>query len=193
MNRGSQMFAITEGTAFVSGNGTNKPTGYLTGTPVATADASRAFGVLQYLATGQAAALATNPFDTFKQLRFGLKAAYQANARFVMNSLTQAQLATVKDSTGQYLLTQAIKEGESDMISGKPITIAEDMPVIGANSFPVAYGDFSQGYLIADIPGVWMIRDEITKTGWVRFPMAKRVGGKLLDSNAIKLLKIAVS
>ena len=193
MNRGAQMFAITEGTAFVSGNGTNKPTGFLTGTPVSTADSSRAFGVLQYLATGQAAALATNPFDTFKSLRFSLKAAYQANAKFVMNSLTMASLATVKDSTGQYLLTQAVKEGESDMISGKAIVIAEDMPNIAANAFPVAFGDFSQGYLIADIPGIWMVRDEITKTGWVRFPMAKRVGGKLLDSQAIKLLKIAAS
>ena len=73
------------------------------------------------------------------------------------------------------------------------MVIAEDIPNIGAGNFPVAVGDFSRGYLIADIPGIWMVRDEVTKVGWVRFPMAKRVGGKVLDSNAIKLLKVAAS
>lgn len=191
---GAERFAITEGLAFVSGDGSNKPTGFLAGpTPLTTADASRAFGTLQYIATGQAAALATNPFDTFKDLLFTLKAGYRANARWVMNSLTMATLSKVRDSTGQYLLQEAVLAGEPDTISGKAITIAEDMPAIGAGTFPVACGDFARGYLIADIPGIWMARDEITKVGWVRMPMAKRVGGKLLDTNAIKLLKVAAS
>lgn len=190
---GAERFAIAEGAAFVSGDGTNKPTGLLSGTPVSTADASRAFGTLQYIATGQAAALATAPFDNFRDLEFTLKAGYRAGAKYLMNSLTLAALAKVKDSTGQYLLKQAVAEGLPDTIGGKGVVIAEDMPSIAANAFPVAYGDFSKGYLIADIPGLWMVRDEVTKAGWIRFQMAKRVGGKLLDTNAIKLLKIAAA
>lgn len=190
---GAERFAIAEGAAFVAGDGSNKPTGFLNGTPVATADASRTFGVLQYYATGQAAALATNPFDTVKDVLFGMKSGYRANASWVMNSLTMAALAKVKDSTGQYLLQQAVREGEPDTISSKRVVIAEDMPDIAANAFPIAVGDFSRGYLIADIPGMWMVRDELTKPGWVRFQMARRVGGKVLDSNAIKLVKIAAS
>lgn len=190
---GAERFAISEGVAFISGDGSNKPTGFLNGVPVATADAARAFGVLQYVATGQAAALATNQFDTFKDMLFTLKSGYRANASWVMNSLTMAALAKVRATDGQYLLQQAIRDGEPDTISGKRVVIAEDMPSIAANAFPVALGDFSKGYLIADIPGLWMVRDEITKIGWVRFPMAKRVGGKVLDSNAIKLLKIAAA
>lgn len=190
---GAERFSIAEGAAFISGDGTNKPTGILAGTPVTTADASRAFGVLQYVATGQAAALATAPFDTFKDLLYGLKAGYRANASWLMNSLTMAQLAKVKATDGQYLLQQALSAGDPDMINGKPIVIAEDMPAIAANAFPVAVGDFARGYLIADIPGLWMVRDELTKPGWVRFHMAKRVGGKVLDSNAIKLMKVAAA
>ncbi len=190
---GAERFAIAEGIAFISGTGTNQPTGFLTGTPVATADASRAFGVLQYVASGQAAALATNPWDTLKDMLYSMKAAYRQNASWVMNSLLLASHAKVKDSTGQYLLTPAVREGDPDTILGKRIVVAEDMPAVGAGNFPIALGDFSRGYLIADIPGMWMVRDEVTKVGWVRFPMAKRVGGKILDSNAIKLLKIAAS
>ena len=191
---GAERFAITEGLAFVSGDGTNKPTGFLSGpTPVTTADSTRAFGTLQYIATGQAAALATNPFDTFKDLQYTLKAGYRTNARWVMNSIVMSALAKVKDTTGQYLLQPSVAADDPDTIDGKPITIAEDMPNIGAGNFPVAFGDFARGYLIADIPGIWMARDEITKVGWVRMPMAKRVGGKLLDTNAIKLMKVAAS
>ena len=190
---GAERFAIAEGIAFISGDGTNKPTGFLTGTPVATADASRAFGVLQYVATGQAAALATAPWDTLKDMLYGMKAGYRANASWVLNSIVLAAHAKVKDTTGQYLLTPAVREGDPDTMLGKRIVVAEDMPNVGAGNFPIALGDFSRGYLIADIPGMWMVRDEVTKVGWVRFPMAKRVGGKILDSNAIKLLKVAAS
>jgi HK97 family phage major capsid protein len=194
MTEAAERFAAAEGLAFVSGNGTNKPTGILGGpTPVTTADATRAMGTLQYLATGQAAALATNPFDSFKDLLFTLKAGYRANASFLMNSLTMAALAKVKGTDGHYLLQTAVAAGEPDTISGKRVVIAEDMPSIAAGTFPVALGDFSKGYTIADVVGMWMIRDEITKPGWVRFPMHKRVGGKLRDTQAIKLLKIAAS
>jgi HK97 family phage major capsid protein len=44
----AEAMAAGEGLAFVSGNGTNRPTGFLAGpTPVVTADATRAFGTLQ--------------------------------------------------------------------------------------------------------------------------------------------------
>jgi HK97 family phage major capsid protein len=188
-----EQFSIAEGLAFVSGNGTNKPTGFLAGTPVATADASRAFGVLQYVATGQAAALATNPFDTFHDLTFGLKAGYRTNARWVMNSLTMAALAKIRDADGRYLMQASIADGVPERINGYGITVAEDMPNIGANAFPVAFGDFQRGYLIADRVGMGIVRDEVTKPGYIRYIMFKRVGGKLKDTNAIKLLKIAAS
>ena len=190
----TEAFAIAEGVAFVSGNGTNKPTGFLAGpTPVVTADAARAFGTLQYIATGQAATLATNGFDTFHDLTYGLKAGYRAGSRFVMNSLTMAALAKIKDANGVYLLQRSVSEGSPDRINGYGITIAEDMPVIAANAFPVAFGDFQRGYLIADRVGMGIVRDEVTKPGYIRYIMFKRVGGKLKDTNAIKLLKIAAS
>ena len=193
IERAAEAFAAAEGLAFITGDGTNKPTGFLAGTPVATADAGRAFGTLQYVPTGVAGALATNAFDTFKTLLFTLKAGYRANASITMNSLTMATLAAVKDTTGQYLLNQAVRAGEPDTIVGKPVLVAEDMPAIAANAFPVAIGDFSKGYVVCDIAGMWLVRDEVTKPGYIRFPMSRRVGGKLLDSNAIKVMKVAIS
>lgn len=190
---GVEQFAIAEGQAFVAGNGTNKPTGFLNGVPVATADASRAFGVLQYIPSGVAAALGADPFDQFHDLTYTLKAGYRSSARWVMNSLTMAALAKLKDGENRYLLQRAVADGVPERINGYGITVAEDMPIIEANSFPVAFGDFQRGYLIADRVGIGIVRDEVTKPGYIRYIMFKRVGGKVKDSNAIKLLKIAAS
>jgi len=188
-----EQFAIAEGAAFVSGDGTNKPTGFLDGTPVATADASRAFGVLQYIPTGQAAALSANPFDEMKDITYTLKAGYRANANWVMNSLTMAAFAKVKDGDGRYLMQDAVTAGEAPRMGGYAVTIAEDMPDIAANAHAVAFGDFNRGYLIADRVGMGIIRDNVTKPGYIRYIIFKRVGGILKDTNAIKLLKIAAS
>lgn len=193
MAAAAEQYAIAEGAAFVAGDGTNKPTGFLTGTPVGTADATRAFGVLQYIATGQAAALSSNPFDELHDLAYTLKAGYRGGAQFVMNSNTMASFAKVKSADGVYLLQPAQVAGAPDRINGYGVTIAEDMPDIAADAFPVAFGDFSRGYLIADRVGMGIVRDEVTKPGYIRFIMYKRVAGKLKDSNAIKLLKIAAS
>lgn len=190
----TEQFAIAEGVAFVSGNGVNKPTGFLAGpTPVVTADAARAFGTLQYIATGQAAALATNPFDTFHDLTYTLKAGYRGNARFVMSSLTMAELAKFRDADGRYLLQSSVAAGVPATINGYQITIAEDMPSIAANTFPVAFGDFQRGYLIADRVGMGIVKDEVTKPGYIRYIMFKRMGGKLKDTNAIKLLRVSAT
>lgn len=182
-----------EGASFVSGNGTKKPTGFLAGpTPVSTADASRAFGTLQYIASGQAAAMPTS-LDTLYDMVYSLRARYRANARWVTSKLLLASLRKYKDSTGQYLWQAATAAGQPDTFMGYSVTEAEDMPVVAANAFPLAFGDFKEGYLIADRVGMRVTRDEITSPGFVKFYVRKRVGGKLRNTQAIKLLKIAAS
>ena len=182
-----------EGAAFVSGNGTKKPTGFLAGpAPVATADATRAFGTLQYIASGQAAALPTNP-DLFYDIVYALRARYRANARWVTSKLILAALRKYKDGNGQYLWQPSLQVGEPSLFLGYPVTEAEDMPALAANAFPLAFGDFKEGYLIADRVGMRMTRDEITEPGFVKFYVRRRVGGKLRNTQAIKLLKIAAA
>lgn len=185
----ARQFAKAEGLAFVSGDGTNKPTGFLAGPVALTADSVRAFGTLQAFETGVDGGLGADPFDPLYDLVFGTKAEYRAAGRFVMNSLTLARYAKVKDTNGQYLLQRAVAEGAPATLLGYAVTIAEDMPDVAADATPVAFGDFSRGYLIADRAGMSLIRDEITKPGFVRWQVFKRVAGKLKDSDAIKLLR----
>lgn len=190
----SEALAAGEGAAFVNGNGTKKPTGFLAGTaPVATADASRAFGTLQYIASGQAAAMPTS-IDTLYDMVYALRARYRKNARWVTSKLLLAALRKYKDTTtGAYLWQPSLIQGQPETFMGYGITEAEDMPAVAANAFPLAFGDFKEGYLIADRVGMRMTRDEITTPGFVKFYVRKRVGGKLRNTQAIKLLKIAAA
>ncbi len=189
----AEAIAQGEGAAFVSGNGTKKPTGFLAGpTPVTTADASRAFGTLQYIASGQASAMPTSA-DVFLDMIYALRARYRANARWVTNKLVLSSLRKYKDTTNQYLWQPAMSAGQPSSFMGYPITEAEDMPTVAANAFPLVFGDFREGYLIADRVGMRMTRDEITTPGFVKFYVRKRVGGRLRNTQALKALKIAAS
>lgn len=189
----AEAIAQGEGAAFVAGSGTNRPTGFLSGpAPVATADASRAFGTLQYIAGGQAAAMPTSA-DIFYDLIYSLRARYRMNARWVTSKLVLAAMRKYKDSQNQYLWQPSLVTDQPATFMGYPITEAEDMPAVAANAFPVAFGDFKEGYLIADRVGMRMTRDEITTPGFVKFYVRKRVGGRLRNTQAIKLLKIATT
>ena len=193
VNSAAEAIAQGEGAAFVSGNGTKKPTGFLAGpTPVTTADSSRAFGTLQYIASGQAAALPTSA-DVFYDLVYALRARYRNNAQWVTSKLVLAALRKYKDTSNQYLWQPALTAGQPATFMGYGITEAEDMPAVGAGAFSLAFGDFKEGYLIADRVGMRVTRDEITAPGFVKFYVRKRVGGKLRNTQAIKLLKIATS
>jgi len=188
----AETIAAGEGAAFVSGNGTKKPTGFLNGTPVSTADASRAFGVLQYVAGGQAAAMPTSA-DLFYDIVYSLRARYRANAQWVTSKLVLAAMRKYKDGQNQYLWQPSVVAGQPATFLGYGVTEAEAMPAVAANAFPLAFGDFREGYLIADRVGMRITRDEITTPGYVKFYVRKRVGGSIRNSQAIKLLKIATT
>jgi len=192
INSASEAMAQGEGAAFVNGNGTNRPTGFLAGpAQVATADASRAFGTLQFVASGQAAALPASA-DIFYDLVYALRARYRANAVWVMSKAVLSSLRKYKDTTNAYLWQPSLVLGQPETFMGYRIVEAEDMPAVAANAFPIAFGDFREGYLIADQVGMRMTRDEITMPGFVQFYLRKRVGGRLRNTQAIKLLRISV-
>jgi len=187
-----QVFAAQEGTAFVSGDGNNKPKGFLAYTAVA--DASWSWGNIGYVASGAAGAFpASNPSDVLVDLIYAVKAGYRQNASFVMNRKTQSVIRKFKDSTGHYLWQPpAVAGGKASLLSF-PVIEAEDMPDIAANSLSIAFGDFRRGYLVVDRAGVSVLRDPYTAKPYVLFYTTKRVGGGVQDFEAIKLMKFAAS
>ncbi len=187
-------FARAEGAAFVLGNGTNKPKGFLTYTATSEVDGVRAFGSLQYVASGSAGGFpASNPQDKLIDLVQSLRSPYRQGATFVMNSSTAAAIRKFKTSDGAFLWQPGLVSGHPDTLLGYPIVEAEDMPDIAANSLSIAFGNFRAGYLIAERSETQILRDPFSHKPFVHFYATKRIGGAVANSEAIKLMKFAAS
>jgi HK97 family phage major capsid protein len=185
-------FARAEGSAFVGGNGVNRPKGFLAAPSSAQGDSVRPFGTLQYLATGVAGGFpAVNPGDKLIDLVQTLRPPYRQGAVFVMNSATASIIRKFKTSDGGFLWQPGLVTGQPDTLLGYPVVEAEDMPDAAADSLSIAFGNFRVGYLIAERTETQILRDPFTNKPFVHFYATKRVGGQVANSEAIKLLKFA--
>ena len=185
-------FAEQEGTAFVTGNGTAKPKGFLDYTKVD--NGSWSWGNIGFIATGVDGAFpATDPGDKLIDLVYTVKSGYRSNGTFVFNRATQAVIRKMKDGDGNYLWQPAAKAGDASTLMGFPVAESEDMPNIATDSYSVAFGDFQRGYLVVDRAGIRVLRDPYSAKPYVLFYTTKRVGGGVQDFDAIKLLKFGES
>ncbi|MFC1456269.1 phage major capsid protein [Microvirga arabica] len=182
-------FAEQESAAFVTGDGVNKPKGFLATETVE--NEIWEWGRLGTVNTGGAAFPTSNPSDVLVDLIYTLKSGYRQNAAFVMNRKTQSAIRRFKDDNGQYLWAPPASIGQAATLMGFPVVEAEDMPDIALNACPIAFGDFKRGYLVVDRAGLRVLRDPYSAKPYVLFYTTKRVGGGVQDYAAIKLLKFA--
>lgn len=184
-------FAEQEGTAFVNGDGVNKPSGFMRAPTVA--NRSWRWGRVGTLKTGAAGGFPSSDApDVLIDLIYALKSGYRANAHFVMNRSTQSAVRKLKDGAGNYLWQPAHAPGQAPTLMGFAIAESEDMPDIAANANAIAFGDFRRGYLIVDRVGIRVLRDPYSAKPYVLFYTTKRVGGGIQDFDAIKLLTFGV-
>ncbi|MBQ7574374.1 MAG: phage major capsid protein [Clostridia bacterium] len=163
--------------AFLNGNGTGKPTGILNAT-----------GGAQTGVTSAAAVAITG--DELISLYHSLAVPYRKNAVWLMNDSTVQAIRKLKDKNDQYLWQPSLVTGAPDTILGVPVKISRYMPEIGAGKKTIAFGDFSY-YWIADREGITFLRlDELFRTtGQIGFRGSKRVDGKLILPEAVKVLQ----
>lgn len=181
-------FARAEDTAFISGNGVGRPMGILAYDTASTADDVRGWATLQTVNSGSAAAVTG---DGLKRLVGSLAVQFRAGASWVMNRGTHAEIAQLKDGNGRYLLQDAVAEGEPDRLLGYPVVLDEAMPAVGAGLMPVIFGDFAAGYAIVDWSTMRLLRDPYSNKPNVVFYAYRRVGGGVVDFDALKVLTIS--
>jgi HK97 family phage major capsid protein len=183
-------FAYQEGVAFVSGNGTNKPNGFLTYVTGAANAATHPFGAISLVTAASATAVTT---DEMIDLVYSLPQEFGQNARFATNRLSLAKVRKLKDSDGNYIWQPSLTAGQPSQLLGYPVTEMAAMPNMVASAVPIAFGDFRRGYLIIDRTGVRVLRDPYSNKPYVMFYTTKRVGGGVQDTQALKAIKLAAS
>jgi HK97 family phage major capsid protein len=176
-----EQFAVKEGAEVVAGTGVNQCEGFLTNTDVGSTVSGSAASVAD--ANGQA--------DGILTLKHAIKTAYTRNATWALNRTTLGSVRKLKDANKQYIWMPGIALGKPNTIDGDPYVEVPDMPSEGANTYPIAYGDFARAYTLVDRLAMSLQRDNLTQatSGNVRFLFWKRVGGAVTLAEAIRKLK----
>jgi HK97 family phage major capsid protein/HK97 family phage prohead protease len=169
-------FAKAENESFITGNGNGKPRGILT------------YGGDIQVVKSRESDQGGFDFDDLLSLINALPDQYSRNTSFLMHRSTLTHIRKLKDATGRFIWQPSAVIGQPDTIFGIPVYSCEEMPIMERNSTPVALADFKSTYKIVDRRDISMMRDPYTEKPFVKFYATKRVGGDVVNANAIKLL-----
>lgn len=189
----SEKFAILEDNAFINGTGEDKPHGFL---KYQSSNLEiREFGTLQHFCSGGNGAFADNEtaLNVLIDMVASLKTEYIKNAKWIMSRSAFAAIRKIKNRDGTNIWQPSLSEFTPSSLLGYPVIIDDNMPKLeaGTESISVALGDFLAGYQIVDRQGLSILRDPYTSKPFVEFYASKRVGGDVVDFDAIKLLKFS--
>jgi len=182
-------FTEEEGSAFITGNGVEKPHGIANYTMIA--DASYSWGKVGYIAGGHATLL--NNADKLMDVALALKPMYLNGAAWLMNRATVGKIRQLKNGDGDYIWRPGLEAGAPNVLFGYPVETDDNVANIGANAYPVFFGNFKRAYLIIDRMGIRILRDPFTSKGNILFYCTRRVGAGITLFEAIKTLKIATT
>lgn len=167
-------FTPAEEKGYISGNGVNKPTGFLVDAQVGKTTAANN------------AITADELIDLFYSLQKG----YREKATFLFNDTTEKYLRKLKNgTTGDYMWQPGLTAGQPNTLLGRPVETSDYMPELAATNKVIGFGDFKQ-YMIKDTRGMQMqVLDQLyAENGQVGFKGNERTDGKLLLPEAIKVL-----
>lgn len=183
-NKIAQKLARTEGAAFVTGDGIGKPRGFLTYANGTT------YGTIEQINMGAAANLTA---DGFVKLKYSLvEGLIGSMTAWLMNRSSVMAAMLLKNGDGDYIWKPGFQGDPTASILSIPVRMSKTMPDVAANALSVAIADWAEAYLIVDRMGISVQRDPFTQKPFVEFYTRKRVGGDVVNFDAIKIGKIAV-
>lgn len=172
-------FGQKEGQAFVNGSGVKEPEGLMTNPDIAA-----------YI-NGSTTVVSA---DKLIGMMYDLPAAYRNNGSWLLNGTSLGIVRTLKDGNGNYIWQPGLQAGQPSTLLGRPVAEAVDMDDIGANKFPIVYGDFSAYRIVDRLSMSILVNPYLLATkGLTRIHATRRVGGRVLQAARFRKLKMATS
>lgn len=174
-----------ENAAFVNGSGEGQPMGFLSyGNVVGKAEWGKFEAIPTHVDGG------IRDGDVLFDALYALKAKYLPGACWIMSRSALAAIRKLKDKQGGYLWQPGLIVGTPGVLLGHPVYVADDMPPLVSDevSISAAFGNFQAGYQIVDRAGIHVLRDPYCSKPYVEFYTTKRVGGDVINFDAIKLI-----
>ena len=170
----ARCFGTSEEQAFINGTGVNQPTGILHATEGAetgvTAESDSAIS-----------------YDEIIKLYLSVDKKYRKHGTWLMNDETALTLRTLKDSSGNYLWKDS-----TETIFSKPVQIIDSMPSIGKGQKVIAFGDFSNYWLVQRFPmTIRTLKEKFAMRGQIGYMGCEYLDGKLIRKDAVKVMQMA--
>jgi HK97 family phage major capsid protein len=185
----AEKMTLSENTAFITGDGNGKPRGFLTYDLVGVGKGE--WGKFEKITSVSKDTLIDG--DVLIEAFHTLKAQYLNGATWIMARSVLAAIRKLKGENHQYLWQPSMIEGTPATLLGTPVVIADDMPALEEKkpAVTVAFGNFREAYQIVDRAGLHVLRDPFSAKPYVEFYATKRVGGDVINFDAIKFIHCA--
>jgi HK97 family phage major capsid protein len=170
-NKICESFARAQNKAYLVGDGVNAPRGMLT---YPSADVTRI----------EVSAITTL---SIQNLITSLNDSYLEGACFLVNSTTGQLLRSLSDSNSRAIYQNCFSGGIST-IFGFPVYVTNDMP--NASDVKIVFANFKKAYVSVQNTNVKFTSDCLTEKPFIKYYAVKRVGGDLINKDAIKFLAI---
>lgn len=181
-----------ENHSFIHGNGEGKPKGLLTyetcGGEV------WEWGKIEHLITGRNGEFGPHGPDLLIDLVESMKTEYLSDCVWLMPRSVQGVVRKFKEqgNNGQYLWQPGL-EGTVGKLLGYPVLLMDEMPTLipGRASKSVIFGNFKEAYQIVDRATMSVLRDPYSSKPYVEFYITKRVGGDVINFEALKVINFS--
>ncbi len=182
-----------ENYAFIHGTGEKQPRGFLT-YPLSYGTAE--WGEIQAFRTGVAGEFpAENAIDILIDTVNSLKPQYLAGGKWLMSRSAVAAISKLKDRNGLPLWNADLNTKANATLLGYPVLICDDMPAINNEEGKpaIAFGNFEQAYYIIDRFDTRIMRDPYSAKPYIEFYTTRRVGGDVVNFEALKVITFTTS
>jgi HK97 family phage major capsid protein len=179
--------AAAENTAFLLGDGVSRPKGILK-YEIST-EGNKPYKIGGVIA-GEPGKISN--YTKIIELMEQMPTKYLCGASWIMSRNAASHLRMLRDdSTDKFLWQNSIVHGVPDTLLGYPVVLCDDMPKIDTEEsmcVPVLFANLYEGYQIAEKSNISILKDPYNAKPFVEFYATKRIGGDIVNFDAIKAL-----
>lgn len=187
MQKIAEQMGRKETDAFVMGDGQGKPKGFLTYPSVDLHDPK--WEHIETHKTGADGALLES--DVLIDVFHAMKPEYLSNAVWMMSRAALSMIRKLKDKDGNYIWTPSVSADGVSQLLGHDVVLCESMPAPSKDSLSIVFANMSEAYHIVERQDVNVLRDPYSAKPYVEFYATKRVGGDVVNFEAIKRIQFS--
>lgn len=142
------------------------------------------------------------PFRALLHASLDLDPDYETAAQFLLSKGGAKAAVLTTNSIGDYVWQPSATDGTPTLLHGyrwrrdayltNETAVEETGVRFATGAKPVAFGDFEQGCRRVTRLGLTVIRDEVTKPGWIKYHWRRRWGWGVALGESLRVLEVGV-